>query len=84
MSESTGSSHAVYEIRVGGQLSSDWSDWLGGMTITPIGADETRIAGPVADQSALYGVLAQLHTLNLTLIEVRRVSAAMPQEHGSQ
>lgn len=34
---------------------------------------ETVLAGTLADQAALYGVLAQIEALGLELIEVRRV-----------
>jgi hypothetical protein len=33
---------------------------------------ETVLAGTLADQAALYGVLAQIEALGLELIEVRR------------
>ena len=33
---------------------------------------ETVLAGALADQAALYGVLAQIEALGLELIEVRR------------
>jgi len=34
---------------------------------------ETVLTGPLADRSAVYGVLAQLEALGLDLIELRRV-----------
>jgi hypothetical protein len=34
---------------------------------------DTVLSGTIADQAALYGVLAQLEALGLELIEVRRV-----------
>jgi epsilon-lactone hydrolase len=34
---------------------------------------ETALTGTLADQAALYGVLAQLEPLGLELIEVRRM-----------
>jgi len=33
---------------------------------------ETVLYGPVADQAALYGVLAEIEALGLELLEVRR------------
>jgi hypothetical protein len=33
---------------------------------------ETVLTGPLVDQAALYGVLAQLEALSLELLEVRR------------
>ena len=61
-----------YEIRVEGQLTERWSDWLGGLAIQVEPGGETTLRGPLPDQAALLGVLTQLHALNLTLISVRR------------
>ena len=61
-----------YEIRVEGQLNPSWSEWLGGMTITPFESDETWISGPVADQAALHGILNRIRDLNLKLLSVER------------
>jgi hypothetical protein len=36
--------------------------------------DDTLLTGALADQAALYGVLAQLERLGLELLEVRRES----------
>jgi hypothetical protein len=77
------SASAAYEIRVEGILSSEWSDWLGGLTITAYGDHATLIAGTVADQAALFGILAQLHALNVTLIAVQRVPEGAPLQRSS-
>lgn len=63
----------IYEIRVEGQLTDRWSDWLGGLTLRPEADGETTLRGPLPDQAALLGILAQLHALNLTLISVQRI-----------
>jgi hypothetical protein len=64
----------TYLIKIRGQLSEDWSDWFGGLTITAETASDgvitTTLAGPLVDQAALHGVLSRLHDLNLTLISV--------------
>ena len=39
---------------------------------------ETVLTGPVADQAALYGLLAQFEALGLQLLEVRRAAADPP------
>jgi hypothetical protein len=36
--------------------------------------DETVLTGELQDQSALFGVLAQIEALGLELIDVRRIS----------
>jgi len=61
------------EIRVKGQIDEHWSDWFEGLTITHTGQDETILSGTVADQSALYGLLAKLRDLGLPLLSVNRV-----------
>ena len=63
-----------YEIRVRGVLDRQWSAWFEGLEVT---GDEERgqtvIAGPVADQAALHGLLAKVRDLGLPLVSVRRV-----------
>jgi hypothetical protein len=61
-----------YEIRVEGLLPHGWSDWFEGLDIQPGPAGETVLSGPLADQSALHGVLAKVRDLNLRLISVNR------------
>jgi hypothetical protein len=63
-----------YEIRIQGQLDQRWSSWFDGLTVTsqPDSAI-TLIAGPVADQAALHGLLTKVRDLGLPLISVRRI-----------
>ena len=63
----------VYEIRVRGELTPQWSGWFAGMTVSVDGG-ETVIRGPVDDQAALHGVLARVRDLGLTLLAVRVVA----------
>jgi epsilon-lactone hydrolase len=44
--------------------------------------DETLLSGPLADQSALYGVLHQIEALGLPLLAVSCVDA--PRERGRE
>lgn len=60
-----------YAIRVEGLLDDNWSQWLEGMTISHEEGGFTRLEGPFADQSALYGLLNKLRDLRLTLLTVR-------------
>lgn len=46
--------------------------WFDGLEIGSDGEDLTVIAGPVADQAALHGLLAKINDLGLPLISVRR------------
>ena len=66
---------AAYEIRVQGRLGDDWAVWFGTMTITVKG-DATTLAGIVADQAALHGILIKIRDLGLPLLSVRRVQEA--------
>jgi hypothetical protein len=64
---------AWYELRVRGVLDSRWSVWFEGLQITSDQAGQTVIAGPVVDQAALHGLLAQVRDLGLPLIWVRQI-----------
>ena len=66
------------EIRVKGQISEHWSQWFDEMTISYAG-DDTVLTGKVVDQAALYGVLARLRDLGLSLLSVQFVE---PEEGG--
>ena len=63
----------IYQIRLKGQLGSEWAEWFGGLTITLADNGETLLTGPVIDQAALYGVLKKIRDLGLPLISVNRV-----------
>jgi hypothetical protein len=60
----------LYEIRIKGHLSSTWSDWFAGLAVRIETNGETVLTGRLADKAALYGVLNQLQSLNLTLISL--------------
>jgi hypothetical protein len=66
--------HHVYEIRLEGHLSDRWTDWFAGLAIHNDANGETTLSGTLTDQAALFGVLAKIHALNLTLISVNRLS----------
>ena len=68
-----------YEVRVRGVLDDRWSAWFEGMEVTADPAGQTTIAGPVADQAALHGLLAKVRDLGLPLISVRRVDPGQEQ-----
>ncbi|MBL8116057.1 MAG: hypothetical protein JNJ78_00895 [Anaerolineae bacterium] len=59
-----------YEIRIKRHLDERWSDWFEGMTITLADNGETLLTGPVADQSALYGLLKKVRDLGMELLSV--------------
>ena len=65
---------AHYRIRVAGALDPDWSDRLGGFSITSTGRfgepTTTVLDGEVQDQGSLIGVLNTLYELHLPLLSV--------------
>jgi hypothetical protein len=62
----------IYEIRVEGRLNPYWSEWLEGMTITPLETGETLLTGAIVDQAALHGLLNRIRDMNLNLICVEK------------
>ncbi|HQY93639.1 hypothetical protein [Caldilinea sp.] len=64
---------AVYCIQVKGQLGAEWSDWFDGLAIMPAPHGDTLLIGPVADQSALHGLLRKVRDLGLPLLAVNLV-----------
>jgi hypothetical protein len=65
----------VYQIRVKGHLSREWTDWFEGLTITLEEDGNTLLLGPVADQAALHGLLKKVRDLGLPLISVSPVGS---------
>jgi hypothetical protein len=67
---------AVYEIKVRGRLGGDhWLGWFDGMTLAVDERGDTVLRGPVADQAALYGLLARLRDLALPLLSVNVINS---------
>ena len=63
----------LHEIRIQGHLDERWTDWLEGLTFTHESDGTTALAGPLADQAALHGVLNKIRDLALPIVSVRRV-----------
>jgi hypothetical protein len=63
-----------YEIRVQGHLDSRWSAWLEGLGLSTENDGTTVIRGPIADQSALHGLLQRLRDMGLPLVSVTTVT----------
>lgn len=72
-----------YEIRVGGRLGTHWSAWFEGLTIAPGPDGTTVLAGPVADQASLHGLLQKLRDLGVPLLSLTAIPTAEPtaQDH---
>ncbi|HZG67078.1 MAG TPA: hypothetical protein VEZ12_10065 [Herpetosiphonaceae bacterium] len=68
-------------ITIRGHLEQHWSVWFEGLTITNDDNGEAILAGPVADQAALHGLLAKIRDLGLPLIAV--VPGSKPENDGT-
>ena len=61
------------EIRVKGQMDQHWTEWFKGFELESGEEDETVLRGEVQDQAALYGLIAKLRDLGLTLVSVNEI-----------
>jgi hypothetical protein len=52
-----------------------WSTWFDSLTVTQADDGTTELAGPLADQAALFGLLARLRDLGATLLLVEHLTA---------
>src|SRR5579871_4784861 len=68
-----GTPGAHYLIVVSGDLPSGWTDWFGDFELSHPSPGTSVLDGRVADQTALFGLLARLHDLNLPLLSVDRL-----------
>ncbi len=68
---------AVYEVSIRGKLNANWSDWLDQVTITTRshedGQSVTILTGCIKDQAALYGLIAKIKNLGLTILSINQV-----------
>ncbi len=73
-----------YIITVRGHLHDHWAAWFEGLTITNGPDGETTLAGPVADQAALHGLLMKIRDLGLPLIAVVPAGSAHDCRPGNE
>jgi len=63
-----------YTIRIEGRLPECWQEWFDGLAVANLANGQAVLQGCLPDQSALVGVINQLHNLNLILISATRES----------
>lgn len=69
-----------YHIRIQGHLDPCWQAWFEDLEIVQEPEGTTLFSGPLADQAALYGVLAKIRGLGLTLLSLES-NEAFPSEN---
>ena len=70
-----------YHIRVRGQLDLSWSEWFEGLNISHEPEGTSDLAGMIADQAKLIGILMKIHNLNLEIISVNPEDAEAEHRH---
>jgi hypothetical protein len=71
----------IFEVRVTGRVSDELLDRLCGVKVS---SHEVRtvLTGQFRDQAELHGFLARLRSLNLDIVEIRRVPGARLSHQG--
>lgn len=75
VTERSGPQPAIYQIKVLGELGSEWSGYFGGLTAVAVAAGDSRptqtvLTGPVRDQTALRGLLNRIWDFGLVIVAV--------------
>ena len=73
-SESEARQPIIYQIRIKGQLGSQWTAWFDDLAITLEEDGNTLLTGAVVDQAALHGLLKKVRDLGMSLLSVNRVN----------
>lgn len=68
----------VYQIRLKGHLSDQWTGWFEGLTIKLEENGDTLLSGPVVDQAMLHGLLKKVRDLGLPLVSIHCVEPGKP------
>ena len=63
-----------YEIIINGHIDLRRADWFAGLEITQLLGGKSLLAGEIADQAALYGILNRVRDMGLQLLSVKRVN----------
>lgn len=62
-----------YRIELESTLDTEWSEWLGGLTLEHTPDGRTILTGELADQCALHGLLARIRDLGIPILLVARL-----------
>jgi len=62
---------AGYTFHVDASLADHWSPWLDHLQVTRHGNGTTTLAGPIADQAQLHGILDRFRDIGVTLLSVQ-------------
>ena len=65
----------IYQIRIKGHLSQQWTDWFEGLMITLEEDGNTLLTGLVIDQAALHGILKKVRDLGTPLLSVNSIGS---------
>lgn len=79
-SESHPGQPVVYQIRLKGHLSPQWTEWFAELTITLEEDGNTLLTGTVIDQAALHGLLKKVRDLGIPLLSINSVRIS-PQDN---
>jgi len=71
-----------YALEISGVLTDLWDERLEGWRLTKLPGENTRVTGYVRDQSELYGAIAALRNMGLTLLRVELINN--PEEEGAK
>ena len=70
----------IVKIHIREQIAPDWSDWLGGMSVSHTNNGQTILSGELRDHAALRGLLNGLFDLNLQLASLTSFRVDSPGE----
>lgn len=75
---------AFCEIIVKGHLDIDWSEWFEGLTIAHDDQGETMLSGQIRDQAALYGLIAKVRDMGLSIVLVKYIAGESAQGRSKE
>ena len=74
----------VYQIKIKGHASYQWTDWFEGLTVTLEENGDTLLTCIVIDQAALYGLLKRIRDLGMPLLSVNSVGTPPEAASGAK